>query len=86
MGIAAVFHPGELLSALPHGETSDVEEVRQNQSELKKAIRLGSSSNTTSLGAGDAGCPTGDGAVERPVVRRRGARIDHRAGGLVHVP
>ena len=38
MGTAAVFHPGELLTALPHGETSDVEEVRQSQAELKDRL------------------------------------------------
>jgi diguanylate cyclase (GGDEF)-like protein/PAS domain S-box-containing protein len=38
MGTAAVFHPGEHLSALPHGETSDVEEVHQSQAELKDRL------------------------------------------------
>lgn len=38
MGTAAVFHPGELLAALPHGETSDVDEVRQSQAELKDRL------------------------------------------------
>jgi diguanylate cyclase (GGDEF)-like protein/PAS domain S-box-containing protein len=38
MGTAAVFHPGEHLTALPHGETSDVEEVRQSQAELKDRL------------------------------------------------
>src|SRR5207248_1256840 len=38
MGAAAVFHPGELLTALPHGETSDVEEVRQSQAELQDRL------------------------------------------------
>jgi diguanylate cyclase (GGDEF)-like protein/PAS domain S-box-containing protein len=38
VGTAAVFHPGEPLSALPHGESSDVEEVRQSQAELKDRL------------------------------------------------
>src|SRR3954452_15856206 len=38
LGTAAVFHPGELLSALPHGDTSEVEEVRQSQAELKDRL------------------------------------------------
>ncbi len=38
IGTAAAFHPGELSSALPHGETSDVEEVRQSQAELKDRL------------------------------------------------
>jgi diguanylate cyclase (GGDEF)-like protein/PAS domain S-box-containing protein len=40
IGVAAVFHPGELFNALPHGETSDVDEVQRSQSELQD--RLGS--------------------------------------------
>jgi len=38
IGTALIFHPGESLSALPHGETSDVDEVRQNQEELKDRL------------------------------------------------
>lgn len=38
LGTAAVFHPGEMLNALPHGETSDVEEVRQSQAELRDRL------------------------------------------------
>jgi diguanylate cyclase (GGDEF)-like protein/PAS domain S-box-containing protein len=38
MGAAAVFHPGELLAALPHGETSDVDEVWQSQVQLKDRL------------------------------------------------
>jgi diguanylate cyclase (GGDEF)-like protein/PAS domain S-box-containing protein len=38
IGTAAVFHPGELLSALPHGESSDVAEVRQSQAELRDRL------------------------------------------------
>jgi len=38
IGTAAVFHPGDLFSALPHGETSDVDEVRQSQAELKDRL------------------------------------------------
>ena len=38
IGTAAAFHPAELLNALPHGETSDVEEVRQSRQELKDRL------------------------------------------------
>ena len=38
IGTAAVFHLGELLNALPHGETSEVEEVRQSQAELRNRL------------------------------------------------
>ena len=38
IGTAVVFHPGELLSALPHGESSEVEEVRQSRAELKNRL------------------------------------------------
>jgi diguanylate cyclase (GGDEF)-like protein/PAS domain S-box-containing protein len=35
IGVAAVFHPSEHASALPHGETSDGTEVRASQAELR---------------------------------------------------
>src|SRR6266700_3296664 len=35
IGTAAAFHPGEAQTALPHGETSEVEAVRQSQAELE---------------------------------------------------
>ena len=38
IGIAVAFHPAEQLNALPHGETSDVEEVRQSRQELKDRL------------------------------------------------
>lgn len=38
MGAAAVFHPGELHAALPHGESSEVDEVRESQAELKDRL------------------------------------------------
>jgi diguanylate cyclase (GGDEF)-like protein/PAS domain S-box-containing protein len=34
IGTAAVFHPGGELTALPHGETSEVDEVRRSQAEM----------------------------------------------------
>jgi len=38
IGTAAAFHPGEQQTALPHGETSDVAEVRQSQAELEDRL------------------------------------------------
>lgn len=38
IGTAAAFHPGEPQTALPHGETSDVAEVRQSQAELEDRL------------------------------------------------
>jgi|SRR5579862_740051 len=38
IGTAVAFHPAELLNALPHGETSEVEEVRQSRAELKDRL------------------------------------------------
>jgi PAS domain S-box-containing protein/diguanylate cyclase (GGDEF)-like protein len=38
IGTAAVFHPGESLSALPHGETSDEDVVRESQAELEDRL------------------------------------------------
>ena len=38
IGTAAVFHPGEAQTALPHGETSEVDEVRQSQAELEERL------------------------------------------------
>ena len=38
IGTAAAFHPGEHFTALPHGETSGEDEVRQSQSELKDRL------------------------------------------------
>jgi diguanylate cyclase (GGDEF)-like protein/PAS domain S-box-containing protein len=38
IGIAMVFHPGEQLAALPHGETSDGAEVLQSQVELEDRL------------------------------------------------
>jgi diguanylate cyclase (GGDEF)-like protein/PAS domain S-box-containing protein len=38
IGTAAVFHPGEQFSALPHGETSEVQAVRESQSELEDRL------------------------------------------------
>ncbi len=38
IGTAAAFHPAELVNALPHGETSEVEEVRQSRAELKDRL------------------------------------------------
>lgn len=38
IGTAIAFHPAELFNALPHGETSEVEEVRQNRAELKDRL------------------------------------------------
>jgi diguanylate cyclase (GGDEF)-like protein/PAS domain S-box-containing protein len=38
IGTATVFHPGEQLSALPHGETSEGSEVRQSQAELEERL------------------------------------------------
>lgn len=38
IGTAAVFHPGELSSALPHGETIDVDVVRESQAELEDRL------------------------------------------------
>lgn len=35
IGTAAVFHPGELFTVLPHGETSEVDAVRQSQAEME---------------------------------------------------
>jgi diguanylate cyclase (GGDEF)-like protein/PAS domain S-box-containing protein len=38
IGMATVFHPGEQLSALPHGETSNGAEVLQSQVELEDRL------------------------------------------------
>lgn len=38
IGTAVAFHPAELFNALPHGETSEVEEVRQSRAELKDRL------------------------------------------------
>ena len=38
IGTAAVFHPGESFTALPHGETSEVEAVRESQAELEDRL------------------------------------------------
>ncbi len=38
IGTAAVFHPGGAQAALPHGESSDVEEVKQSQLELEDRL------------------------------------------------
>lgn len=38
IGTAAVFHPAELFNALPHGESSEVDEVRQSRAELKDRL------------------------------------------------
>jgi diguanylate cyclase (GGDEF)-like protein/PAS domain S-box-containing protein len=38
IGVAVAFHAAELLNALPHGESSDVEEVRQSLEELKDRL------------------------------------------------
>jgi diguanylate cyclase (GGDEF)-like protein/PAS domain S-box-containing protein len=38
IGTAAVFHPGGELTALPHGETSEVDEVRRSQAELEDRL------------------------------------------------
>ena len=38
IGTAVAFHPAELFNALPHGETTDVEEVRQSRAELKDRL------------------------------------------------
>jgi diguanylate cyclase (GGDEF)-like protein/PAS domain S-box-containing protein len=40
IGMAAVFHPGEQLAALPHGETSDGAEVLQSQVELEDRLTI----------------------------------------------
>lgn len=38
VGMATVFHPGEPLAALPHGETSDGADVLQSQVELEDRL------------------------------------------------
>ena len=38
IGTAAVFHPGEQLTALPHGETSEGSEVQQSQAEMQDRL------------------------------------------------
>src|SRR3954467_9574697 len=38
IGMTAVFHSGEHLIALPHGDTSEGEEVRQSRAELKDRL------------------------------------------------
>lgn len=38
IGAAAVFHPGELFTALPHAETSELATVRQSQAELEDRL------------------------------------------------
>jgi diguanylate cyclase (GGDEF)-like protein/PAS domain S-box-containing protein len=38
IGTAAVFHPGEQLNALPHGETSEGLEVKQSQAEMQDRL------------------------------------------------
>ncbi len=38
IGTAAVFHPGERLNALPHGETSEGSEVKQSQAEMQDRL------------------------------------------------
>ncbi len=38
IGTAAVFYPGELFTALPHGDTSEVEAVRQSQAEMQDRL------------------------------------------------
>jgi diguanylate cyclase (GGDEF)-like protein/PAS domain S-box-containing protein len=38
IGTAAVFHPGEAFTALPHGESSEGDVVRQDQAELKDRL------------------------------------------------
>jgi diguanylate cyclase (GGDEF)-like protein/PAS domain S-box-containing protein len=40
LGMATVFHPGEHLTALPHGETSDGAEVQQSQIELEDRLSV----------------------------------------------
>jgi diguanylate cyclase (GGDEF)-like protein/PAS domain S-box-containing protein len=40
LGTAAIFHPGERLNALPHGETSDGTEVQQSQAELQDRLAI----------------------------------------------
>lgn len=38
IGTAAVFHPGEQLTALPHGESTEVDAVRESQAELEDRL------------------------------------------------
>jgi len=38
IGTAAVFHPGGEMTALPHGETSEVDEVLRSQAEMKDRL------------------------------------------------
>lgn len=38
IGTATAFHPGEQLNALPHGQTSEGDEVRQSQAELEDRL------------------------------------------------
>jgi len=38
IGTAAAFHPGELSTALPHGESSEGDVVRQSQAELEDRL------------------------------------------------
>jgi hypothetical protein len=40
IGMATVFHPGEQLAALPHGETSDGAEVLQSLVELEDRLTV----------------------------------------------
>ncbi len=40
IGMATVFHPGERLAALPHGESSDGPEVLQSQIELEDRLSI----------------------------------------------
>ena len=41
IGVAAAFHAAQLLNALPHGESSEVEEVQQSCEELKERLENG---------------------------------------------
>lgn len=40
IGTAAVFHPGEHLNALPHGETAEGSEIQQSQAEMQDRLEI----------------------------------------------
>jgi diguanylate cyclase (GGDEF)-like protein/PAS domain S-box-containing protein len=40
VGIAALFHPAESLDALPHGDTSESEDVGASQTDLEERLRI----------------------------------------------
>ena len=79
IGTAAVFHPGEAQTALPHGRSSEVEEVRQSQAELED--RLANEFEMFAPRGRAAGGVVGEGRPGARVAQDpRGAGVRNHAG------